>query len=52
MRFYTKQLQFYCGIDLHANAKGCVYDSVGEIVVHRKYSDQTKIFLTTDQTSP
>jgi transposase len=36
MRFYTKQHQFYCGIDLHARTMYvCILDQAGEIVVHR-----------------
>jgi transposase len=36
MRFYTKQHQFYCGIDLHAKQMYlCVLDSLGETVLHR-----------------
>ena len=36
MRFYTKQHQFYCGIDLHARTMYlCVLNQDGEILVHR-----------------
>jgi hypothetical protein len=36
MRFYTEQHQYYCCIDLHADAMYvCILDSVGEILVHR-----------------
>ena len=36
MRFYTKQHQFYCGVDLHADAMYvCILNSVGDIVVHK-----------------
>src|SRR5215813_12513138 len=36
MRFYTKQHQFYCGIDLHARAMYvCILSQDGEIVLHR-----------------
>jgi transposase len=36
MRFYTKQHQFYCGIDLHARTMYlCVLNQGGEILVHR-----------------
>jgi len=36
MRFYTKQHQFYCGIDLHAKQMYlCVLNSLGETVLHR-----------------
>ncbi len=46
MKFYTKQHQFYCGIDLHADAmRVCVLDSCGEIVVHRNIPTKPKSFL-------
>ena len=36
MRFYTKQHQFYCGIDLHARTMYlCILNQDGEILVHR-----------------
>ena len=36
MRFYTKQHQFYCGIDLHARTMDvCILRQDGEIVLHR-----------------
>ena len=36
MRFYTKQHQYYCGIDLHAKTMYvCLLDDRGEILVHR-----------------
>ena len=36
MRFYTKQPQFYCGIDLHARTMSlCLVNQAGEILVHR-----------------
>jgi transposase len=36
MRFYTKQHQFYCGIDLHARTMYvCIMNRDGEILVHR-----------------
>lgn len=46
MRFYTKQHQFYCGIDLHANAMYvCILDSSGEVVVHKNIPTKPKSFL-------
>lgn len=46
MRFYTKQHQFYCGIDLHANAMYvCILNSSGEVVVHKNISTKPKSFL-------
>jgi hypothetical protein len=36
MRFYTKQHQFYCGIDLHARTMYlCVLNQEGEVLLHR-----------------
>jgi transposase len=36
MRFYTKQLGFYCGIDLHARTMYvCILNQAGEVLVHR-----------------
>jgi len=36
MRFYTKQHQFYCGIDLHARTMYvCILSQDGEVVLHR-----------------
>ena len=46
MRFYTKQHQFYCGIDLHADAMYiCILNAVGEIVVHNNIPTKPKAFL-------
>jgi len=46
MRFYTKQHQFYGGIDLHANAMYvCILDSCGEVVVHKNIPTKPKSFL-------
>jgi transposase len=36
MRFYTRQHQFYCGIDLHARTMYlCIVNRDGEILLHR-----------------
>ncbi len=36
MRFYTKQHQFYCGIDLHARTMYlCILNQDGEVLLHR-----------------
>ena len=36
MRFYTKQHQFYCGIDLHARTMYiCIMNNEGKILVHK-----------------
>lgn len=46
MRFYTKQHQFYCGIDLHADAMYvCILDSTGDVVVHKNIATKPKSFL-------
>ncbi len=46
MRFYTKQHQHYCGIDLHARSMYlCVLNSAGEIVVHRNLEANPESFL-------
>ena len=37
MRFYTKQHQFYCGIDLHARLLAvCILDQAGNIVLQKQ----------------
>jgi transposase len=46
MKFYTKQHQFYCGVDLHADAMYvCILDATGEIVVHQNIPTKPKSFL-------
>ena len=36
MRFYTRQHQFYCGIDLHARTMYvCILDGAGNVLVHK-----------------
>ncbi len=46
MRFYTKKHQFYCGIDLHANAMDvCILNSSAEVVVHKNIPTRPKAFL-------
>ena len=36
MRFYTKQHQHYCGIDLHARTMYlCIMDQAGEVLLHK-----------------
>src|SRR5215831_6156934 len=47
MRFYTKQHQFYCGIDLHARTMYvCILDQHGTILVHRNMKARPEMFLT------
>jgi transposase len=46
MRFYTKQHQFYCGIDLHARTMYlCILSQDGEILVHRNMPAGPEPFL-------
>src|SRR5215475_8644614 len=46
MRFYTKQHQFYCGIDLHARSMYvCILSQDGEIVLHRNMKAAPDPFL-------
>jgi transposase len=46
MRFYTKQHQFYCGIDLHARSMYvCLMSHDGEILVHRNMKAAPEPFL-------
>src|SRR6266540_3549768 len=46
MRFYTKQHQFYCGIDLHARTMYlCLVNREGEILVHRNMPAGPEPFL-------
>src|SRR6266545_4781108 len=48
MRFYTKQHQFYCGIDLHARTMYvCMLNHDGEIVVHRNMPTSPEALLKT-----
>src|SRR5262245_47926744 len=48
MRFYTKQHQFYCGIDLHARTMYlCILNQEGEILVHRNMPAGPEPFLKT-----
>ncbi|MEW5807114.1 MAG: IS110 family transposase, partial [Acidobacteriota bacterium] len=36
MKFYTKQHQYYCGIDLHARTMYlCILDQEGNILVNK-----------------
>jgi transposase len=46
MRFYTKQHQFYCGIDLHARTMyACILDQHGAILLHRNMKASPEPFL-------
>ena len=46
MRFYTKQHQYYCGIDLHTKKMYvCILNSSGETVAHRNLNTDPQAFL-------
>ena len=44
MRLYNSQQQFYCGIDLHANAMyACVVDAAGKKCLHENFHRQLDV---------
>ena len=46
MRFYTKQHQLYCGIDLHTRwMYVCILSQTGEIVYHKNLPASPELFL-------
>ena len=46
MRLYTKQHQFYCGIDLHARTMYvCILSQDGEVVLHRNMAARPDALL-------
>lgn len=46
MRFYNRQHQFYCGVDLHARTLYlCILDQQGAIVLHQNLSARPDVFL-------
>jgi hypothetical protein len=46
MRFYTKQHQFYGGIDLHARTMYvCIVNRDGEVLLHRNMQAAPEPFL-------
>ena len=48
MRFYTKQHQHYCGIDLHTRMMYvCILDQAGTIVTHRNMKTSPEALLKT-----
>ena len=48
MRFYTKQHQFYCGIDLHARLLAiCIVDQAGDIVCRTQIPADKQLLLQT-----
>src|SRR3990170_1304660 len=48
MRFYNRQHQYYCGIDLHVKTLYvCILDAAGQVLVHRNVSSTPAAFLET-----
>ena len=46
MRFYTRQHQYYCGIDLHARSMYlCLLNQAGEVLLHRNMRATPDAFL-------
>jgi len=46
MRFYTRQHQYYCGIDLHARTMyNCILDQAGNTVLHKNIHTKPELFL-------
>ena len=46
MRFYTKQHNYYCGIDLHAKSMYlCIIDAQGKVLLHKNIKTDRKAFL-------
>jgi transposase len=48
MRFYNRQHQYYCGVDLHVKTMYvCILDTRGEVLVHRNVPSTPGAFLAT-----
>ena len=48
MRFYNRQHQYYCGIDLHVKTMYlCLLDAAGQVLVHRNVPSTPAAFLET-----
>jgi hypothetical protein len=46
MRYYTKQHQYYCGVDLHARTMYlCIVNQSDEILYHREIPTKAELFL-------
>jgi transposase len=46
MRFYNRQHQYYCGIDLHVKTMYvCILDGSGQVLVHRNVASTPASFL-------
>jgi hypothetical protein len=47
MQFYTKNHQYYCGIDLHARTIYiCILNQAGDVLVHRNCQSNADRFLS------
>jgi transposase len=47
MQFYTKNHQYYCGIDLHARTMYiCILNQAGDVLVHRNCQSNADRFLS------
>ena len=48
MRFYNRQHQYYCGIDLHVKTLYvCILDAGGQVLVHRNVKSTPEALLET-----
>jgi transposase len=48
MRFYNRQHQYYCGIDLHVKTMYvCILDATGQVLVHRNVPSSPAALLET-----
>ena len=48
MRFYNRQHQYYCGIDLPVKTMYvCILDTIGQVLVHRNVKANPEAFLET-----
>ena len=48
MRFYTRQHQFYCGIDLHARTMYlCILNQAGDTLLHKNINTKAEQLLRT-----
>ena len=48
MNFYTKQHQYYCGIDLHAKTMYlCIISQEGNLVLQRNIRTDPEVFFKT-----
>jgi hypothetical protein len=46
MRFYTRQHQYYCGIDLHARTMYiCILNQAGDMLLHKDITTKPDLFF-------